>query len=182
LAAERRAGELLIEMAERKERHGGGRPKKRSPDATVSPRLKDLGISKTQSSRWQKLARMSDAEVEQTVTKAKDKAATSLEAAVRDVGKGTLRKRREQELGQQLAALPDKKYGVIYADPPWRFEPYSRRTGMDRAADNHYPTLDNKKIAKLRVPAARSTGGGPFGAAAPAAWRSSPPCGGPRPW
>jgi N6-adenosine-specific RNA methylase IME4 len=29
---------------------------------------------------------------------------------------------------------------VIYADPEWRFEPYSRKTGMDRAADNHYPT------------------------------------------
>ena len=32
-------------------------------------------------------------------------------------------------------------YGVIFADPPWRFEPYSRITGMDRAADNHYPTM-----------------------------------------
>ena len=29
----------------------------------------------------------------------------------------------------------------IHADPPWRFEPYSRDTGLDRAADNHYPTM-----------------------------------------
>jgi hypothetical protein len=25
-------------------------------------------------------------------------------------------------------------YGVIVAGPPWRWEPYSRETGMDRAA------------------------------------------------
>ena len=31
--------------------------------------------------------------------------------------------------------MPDKRYGVIYADPPWQFEPYSRITGMDRAAE-----------------------------------------------
>jgi N6-adenosine-specific RNA methylase IME4 len=29
---------------------------------------------------------------------------------------------------------------VILADPEWRFETFSRETGMDRAADNHYPT------------------------------------------
>ena len=31
---------------------------------------------------------------------------------------------------------------MILADPEWRFEPWSRETGMDRAADNHYPTSD----------------------------------------
>jgi hypothetical protein len=43
------------------------------------------------------------------------------------------RARLEAELGARQRALPDKRYGVIYADPPWRFEPYSRVTGMDRA-------------------------------------------------
>ena len=33
----------------------------------------------------------------------------------------------------------------------WRFEPWSRETGMDRAADNHYPTSSTDIIA--RVPA-----------------------------
>ena len=41
-----------------------------------------------------------------------------------------------------MTALPDKKYAVIVADPEWRFEPRSRETGMDRAADNHYPTSE----------------------------------------
>src|SRR6202000_2117682 len=48
-------------------------------------------------------------------------------------------------------ALPNKRYGVILADPEWRFEPYSRETGMDRAADNHYPTSDTEAIAARDV-------------------------------
>lgn len=46
-------------------------------------------------------------------------------------------------------------YAVIYADPPWRFEPYSRETGMSRAADNRYATLSTDAIAAIQVPAAK---------------------------
>lgn len=61
---------------------------------------------------------------------------------------------KERALGDEQRALPDRLYGVIYADPPWRFEPYSRDTGLDRAADNHYPTMDVAAICALSVPAA----------------------------
>lgn len=62
------------------------------------------------------------------------------------------REARERRLGkaQRLAG----EYGVIYADPPWRFEPYSRDSGMDRAADNHYPTMTLEDIVNMKVPAA----------------------------
>jgi N6-adenosine-specific RNA methylase IME4 len=40
---------------------------------------------------------------------------------------------------------------VILADPEWRFEPWSRTTGMDRAADNHYPTSAVGRIAARSV-------------------------------
>jgi hypothetical protein len=58
LRAERRAGELLRKMAERKEREtkGGDRKSKSQPATLIAPKLADLGINKTQSSRWQKLA------------------------------------------------------------------------------------------------------------------------------
>jgi N6-adenosine-specific RNA methylase IME4 len=58
---------------------------------------------------------------------------------------------RETELGRTQTALPDKKYGVILADPEWRFEPYSRETGMDRAADHHYPTSNTDAICARPV-------------------------------
>ena len=59
MRAERRVGELLIEMAERKEREtkgGDRRSKLQAATLIVVPKLADLGINKTQSSRWQKLA------------------------------------------------------------------------------------------------------------------------------
>jgi N6-adenosine-specific RNA methylase IME4 len=71
------------------------------------------------------------------------------------ISKRERRRRRELELASKILALPTKQYGVIYADPPWRFEPYSRLTGMDRAADNHYPTMTLEEIKALPVPAAK---------------------------
>lgn len=62
------------------------------------------------------------------------------------VVKKAARKTREIELAAKQVALPDSRYGVIYADPEWQFEPYSRDTGMDRAADNHYPTSNLEAI------------------------------------
>lgn len=53
--AEEKAGLLLAEMAERKERHAGKAPKgSRIATPTAQPKLADLGITKTQSSRWQR--------------------------------------------------------------------------------------------------------------------------------
>ena len=71
--------------------------------------------------------------------------------SARTVAKKVTREQRERDLGAKIVALPQKKYGVILADPEWRFEPWSRETGMDRAADNHYPTSATEVIAARDV-------------------------------
>jgi N6-adenosine-specific RNA methylase IME4 len=71
--------------------------------------------------------------------------------ALRLAEKKARRARLEAELGARQRALPEKRYGIILADPPWRFEPYSRVTGMDRAAENHYPTSPLAEIKALDV-------------------------------
>lgn len=43
-----------------------------------------------------------------------------------------------------------KKYGVIYADPPWQFKSYSYK-GLGRSAENHYPTMSLDDIKKLPI-------------------------------
>jgi len=65
--------------------------------------------------------------------------------------KAERRAQRELDLATKQTALPEKRYGVIVADPEWRYEPYSRETGMDRAADNHYPTNATEVIAARPV-------------------------------
>lgn len=80
-----------------------------------------------------------------------DRAAKGEKVSARHELKKDRRNTREQDLGSKILALPAKKYGVILADPEWRFEPYSRETGMDRAADNHYPTSEVEKIAARPV-------------------------------
>lgn len=62
--AERRAGEMLRESAERGERHHHGRV---SPDEPKPTTLEDLGITANQSSRWQSLASMSEEHFETAV-------------------------------------------------------------------------------------------------------------------
>lgn len=80
------------------------------------------------------------------------------EAELRNAGKAARRNQREIEQAQATEAaslaLGSTLYGVIYADPPWRFDPRSRKTGLDRAADNHYATMTTEDICALRVPAA----------------------------
>jgi hypothetical protein len=74
LRAEHRAGELLAEMAETGERDTkGGDRKSKSPTATLiaPPKLAELGITKTQSSRWQKLAALPPDKFEIRVAHAK---------------------------------------------------------------------------------------------------------------
>jgi len=85
---------------------------------------------------------------------ADEKIRAAAAATERQGDKAQRRADREVALGAKQLALPLKRYGVVYADPPWSFKPYSVETGMDRAADNHYPTMDTAAIRALEVPAA----------------------------
>jgi hypothetical protein len=152
--AEIRAGELLNEMKKHGERDNG--KGNRNPDLksqAATPKLSDLGVTKTQSSRWQQMAALRPEEQEALIERAKKTAVAAIES-LSEREKAERRANREAELAAKHLALPDQPYGVIYADPPWRFEPYSRDTGMDRAADNHYPTMTLDDIKALAVPAA----------------------------
>jgi hypothetical protein len=78
LRAERRAGELLKDV----EKNGGAVPgktgRKARPVLDTTPKLSDLGVNKSQSSRWQKLAAIPDGDFEEVVNHARQKAATAV--------------------------------------------------------------------------------------------------------
>ena len=53
------------------------------------------------------------------------------------------------EQGEATAGKVNKKYPVIYADPPWKFGVHSEVTGREKGAENHYPTMVTDEICAL---------------------------------
>jgi hypothetical protein len=68
-----------------------------------------------------------EAMIENVRQKIADGARVSLDITSAD--KKERRAERERELATKQEARPNKRYGVIYADPEWRFEVFSRETG-----------------------------------------------------
>jgi N6-adenosine-specific RNA methylase IME4 len=159
LRSERKGGQLLAELkAEgllREGRPNSGKNKTKNGSQSEPFSLKTLGIDKRDSVRFQKVGGIAERAYQAAVSRVRHdiesgKRRVSLDIAKQE-DKKVLRARRERDLAAKQRALPDKKYGVVYADPEWRFEPYSRESGMSRAADNHYPTSAVDEISRRPV-------------------------------
>lgn len=156
LRAERKAGEMLGEMDRR--RPADGRPEKVLHDATLiePPTLGDLGITRSQSSRWQQVASIPEPEFEKYVHRAVD--------ARRELTTAGALKLAKKAKAAQVVAPPsttpeandtdiidiyntDKKFACIYADPAWQYGNQATRA----ATDNHYPTMPLDDICGLPV-------------------------------
>ena len=46
--------------------------------------------------------------------------------------------------------MSDKKYKIIYADPPWKYKVYSDK-GLGRSAESHYSTMATDEICALPI-------------------------------
>ncbi len=90
-----------------------------------------------------KAAQLDEAGQERVVVLARQGKANAVRTAI----KQGARESREQALGKKQQALPDRKYGVILADPEWDFTVFSVVSGLDRSPANHYPTSGEKEIA-----------------------------------
>lgn len=104
--AERKAGEMLASM----EKHpgakgvGSNQHEVRSHDVTA-PKLSDLGITKNESSRWQKLAAIPETQFEQAVSAAKEVAGEVTTAAMLRIERAQTGKVKPKE-----AANEDETY------------------------------------------------------------------------
>jgi hypothetical protein len=151
--AEVKLGEMLAGAKERGELREG-RPKKNDANSE-SFSLKEIGLTPRESMSAQHKASISERAQLAMIERMRDKilsgGATVIDQVASTEEKKSRRENRERVLGECQAALPTKKYGVILADPEWRFEVYSRESGMDRAADNHYPTSGTDAICARPV-------------------------------
>lgn len=149
LRAERRLG-IMLDAEKQAGRLGKGIRKCADEEHLT---LDDVGIDRKLSARSQRVGGIGEQAFEAMIESVRDRIASgdrvSLDVAA--VDKKERRAERERDLAAKQSALPEKRYGVIYADPEWRFEVYSRDTGLDRAADNHYPTSETDAICARPV-------------------------------
>ena len=159
MRAERRCGELLAQMKERGERDPGGKGKIGSRPAT---QLKTLGINKTQSSRWQKLAAIDADTFEAKVEAASKRAYDGI--ARRFIKEEKIRRAKERHskiiehgcVVDDLVALAASGYraGVMYGDPAWPWKTFGGDSGkIHTSSDHHYKPSTFDEIMKLPVAA-----------------------------
>jgi hypothetical protein len=117
LRAERRAGELLREMDKNRGAVPGKTGIKSRPVLDTKPKLSDLGITKTQSWRWQRLADLSEADFESEIL-----AQANAIRAERSLAK---RASKKADYKARIAKIKPKPlegpYRIILADPPWKY-------------------------------------------------------------
>jgi len=128
----------------------------RSQPATGPIRLKDLNITKSQSSRAQQIARLPkrkfDAYVSDSVQSGNQPTiAGALKLAKQHKVAKTARRTPSSVSGfvTDLQQLIDegRTYSTIYADPPWKHDNQASRS----ATDNHYPTMTIEEICSEPV-------------------------------
>lgn len=154
LEAQRKLGQLLQKLPLAKSAHDKKHARSnanRSHAATGSVRLRDIGISKSESSRAQRIARLSEATFKQYIN-------DNLKAGREPSMAGALRLARDSEVAESISSAKAScpgvvdnldelvkrgcKFKTIMADPPW---PYQNQ-GTRAATSNHYPTMSLEEI------------------------------------
>lgn len=150
--AEVKLGEMLTK-AKADGQLRDGRPKKNDTNSE-SFSLKDLKLTPRQSSAAQHKASISEmaqlAMIERMRNRILSGGATVIDVVAKSQEKKENRANREKLLAGMQQALPDKRYGVILADPEWKHVPWSDQ-GMLKSADNVYPTSSTDEICARPV-------------------------------
>jgi N6-adenosine-specific RNA methylase IME4 len=62
-----------------------------------------------------------------------------------------MRQLKKAQVAQKVEALPEGKYRVIYADPPWQYNDSRVGVMQATAAEDHYPTVPLEELCALDV-------------------------------
>jgi N6-adenosine-specific RNA methylase IME4 len=149
LDAEVKLGEYFAGITD----DGRGRPKKNSPDSGLISKertLSKLGFTKQQASRMETLARHKDV-VEAVKAEAREEQDIPTRTAVL---KAVVEKEREvkKEKIKETEKLPNTKYRIVYADPPWSYSNEQSSGKIQRTVlESHYPSMSADAIADLPI-------------------------------
>lgn len=154
LDAEVRIGEILLKMP----KSGGGRPSEKTISTganSFKPKLevaKELGFDQFQVSRFQTLAENKDL-VEQVKQEARDEDDLPTRSAVLKAAKERkIEERRENVragLQKQELETGEKKYRIVYADPPWKYS--NAMPDYVTEPQDYYLLMDTEDICRMPV-------------------------------
>ena len=151
ISAERKLGILLGTI----ELHKGGRPTETgcSAQPVFAPKLKELGIEKTQAHRCQRIASLSDQEFERYLAEAEEITTADIlrlaKTAAKEEGSEAHRQAIEGGRVDDLLAFiaAGHRCGTVYLDPPWLYDNQVTRA----ATSNHYEGLTVEQLCALPV-------------------------------
>jgi len=139
--AEIRMGEMLLATERAKGTKGSFKGKDISgsylalPPEDDPPTLLELGISKRESAEAQMMASAGEETQEEYITN--------------KTSKTKVRRKKKAEEIKKKVCLPDAKYRVLYADPPWSYG--NTQPDYQTEQRDHYPVMSLKEICELPV-------------------------------
>ena len=141
----------LKTLSEMEKNKGGGDVRNhQSHDATGVPSLKDLGIKKDQSVRWQQIADLPEVIFEEVIEETKEeKKELTQSLMLRESKDFQLQKKKAEHAELPKTVLPEGEFNLVYADPPWDYD-FAETQSRDLA--NHYPTMKIEQICEMQVP------------------------------
>ena len=136
-------GELLETLPKAKGGEHGGRSRidgSRVEPSNPTPTYADLGVTKKLASVAQQLAALPEATREAIAQRE-----VTWAQAMRDVKAAEVTRR---------VSLPDAKYRVLYADPPWSYNDKADAGAVQAGgAERHYPSMSIAELCALPIPA-----------------------------
>lgn len=152
MRAERRLGELIAAQKATFGLNTGARGIGTSavPKENRTPTLADAGIDKKLSSRAQKMAAVPAEKFEGMLGEWRVRVQEENERVTTTLLREGERAQRDEKLAAAPTIWPAGKFGLIYADPPWRYE-HPPIGASNRSIENHYPTMTLEEICALPV-------------------------------
>jgi N6-adenosine-specific RNA methylase IME4 len=118
------------------------------------PTLESQGIDKNLATNARKLGALADEDFEHAVGEARAAVSNVVRDALRAKTKEARRAERIERLvesSRPSAALPDRRFPVLLADPPWHFENFAEASGSHGSPLDHYATMATEAICALPV-------------------------------
>ena len=147
LRSERRAGELLKETA----KQGGDRQSEQGKAMSNGTTLVDMGISRDQSSKWQKMANIPEEKFENYIEVQKELSTAGALKIAKQISREEEINRIKNNIEKEKFTKPSGLFDVIVIDPPWNYGGKYNPEG--RRISSPYPEMSITELKEIEIPA-----------------------------